>query len=282
MRQLLPPQYWGPGGLLFLSLFLLLTPAQARKDHSGVAPIPAKQVQAFALGFALQSAAARTRMFLDDVKGLRDIRDEDEGAAEVAKLAAQSQTLRRREANCYAEAVQQLQALGAPPDLQTWARGAADQLAAPLKLSKEAQKEQKSDPNTATVLGTIDEAQAIKAATDGKMPRLRVWVKLFYGTSGTWAGAVGSLAAEMNAAVANDRRLPMTAGDAAKLAQEAPAGTPPSVIQALDGLTPKSGNLAVAVHAAPVPLTPQELKSPLQTLLEAFNTRELTKTLDKH
>nr|MDQ2687418.1 hypothetical protein [Armatimonadota bacterium] len=82
MKRLLPSHYWEPRGLLLLALFLLLTPAQARKAHSEAAPIPAKQAQAFALGFALQSAAARTRLFLDNVKGLRDISDDEEGAAE--------------------------------------------------------------------------------------------------------------------------------------------------------------------------------------------------------
>ena len=264
-----------------LLLLMLPMPAHARKAHSEPARVPTAQTQAFGLGFALQSAAARTRVFLDAVKGLRDVADDDEGAAQVARLAEQSRALRRSEAVCYAETARQLQAMGAPPDLQAWARDVAGQLDAPLKLSKEAKNEEKTDSNTATVMGTIDEAQALKVTADGTMPRLRVWVKLAGGARAVWAGALGDLAAEMDAAVVAGRPFPVADVDSLKLAQAAPAGTPPSVTQALKKLRPRRGNLAAAVHAAPAPLAPNDLKEPLQTLLDAFDAAKMADMLDK-
>lgn len=269
-----------PAAAGLLALLILPMPVQARRAHGQPERVPTAQAQAFGLGFALQGAAARTRLFLDAVKGLRDIADDDEGAAAVARLAEQARTLRHSEAISYAETARRLQAMGAPPDLQAWARDVADQLEAPLKLSKEAQKEEKSDPNTATVLGTIDEAQALKVTADGTMPRLRAWVKLSYGPQAVWAGALGDLAAEMDAAARNGRPFRVASVDAAKLAQAAPTGTPPSVAQALTKLTPRRGNLAAAVHAAPTPLAPKDLGAPLRALLDAFDAKGLADALD--
>jgi len=266
--------------LLFV-LSLTLPPAQARKAQEDAGRVPATQAQAFQIGFALQSADARARQFLQAVKGLRDIRDDEEGAAEVAKLAERSSALRRAEARSYDETARLLQAMNAPPDLLTWARDVADQLEAPLKLSKEAKKEQKSDPDTATVLGTIDEAQALKETADSAMPNLRAWVKLSFGSQAAWAGAVGALAAEMDAAARADKRFPVSQVDVTKLSKAAPAGTPPSVIQALARLAPKQGNLAAAAHVPPAPLTPRQLEVPLRALLNAFDARDLADSLDK-
>lgn len=279
--RFIPPHHWGPGGLLLLALLALASPAHARRSHGDSGRVPAAQAQAFGLGFALQTAAVRARLFLQSVKGLRDVSDDDEGDAEVVKLAKQSHSLRRAEARSYGETARLLQAMGAPPDLQAWARDVADQLDAPLKLSKEAKREQKSDPNTATVLGAIDEAQALKVAADGAMPSVRTWLKLSYGPQAAWAGALGDLAAEMNAAVAGGRPFPIAALDVVKLSQAAPAGTPPSVPEALKKLTSKGGNLAAAAHVPPAPLLPKELKAPLQALLEAFDARDLAQTLGK-
>lgn len=275
------PHYWGPGGLLLFASLALTVPAHARKSRPDAGRVPTTQAQAFGLGFALQSAAAHTRLYLESVKGLRAISDDEEGAAEVATLAEQSSGLRRLEARAYGETARRLRAMGAPPDLRAWARDVADQLDAPLKLSKEAKKEQKKDPNTATVLGTIDEAQALKVAADGAMPGLRTWVKLSYGGNAAWAAAVGTLAAEMDASLAGEKRLAMSGADIGKLAKAAPAGTPPSVTQALDELTPRRGNLAAAINVPPAPVAPKDLKAPLRTLLGAFDARDLAETLNK-
>lgn len=270
--------HWTTGGLLLV--WALAPPVHARRaHHASEDRVPTAQAQAFALGFSIQSAAARTRQFLDAVKSLRDVADDEEGAAEVARLAEQSGMLRRTEARSYAETGRQLHAMGAPPDLLAWTRDVFDQLQAPLKLSQEVKKEQKSDPNTATVLATIDEAQALKVTADSAMPRLRAWVKLSYGAPGAWAGALGDLAAEMDAAVRAERPLSTAALDIEKLAQEAPSGTPQSVTQALKKLTPKRGNLAAAVRAAPAPVPFRDLNAPLRDLLDAFDARPLSETL---
>lgn len=273
------PQNWGPRGALLLLLVLAL-PAQAAKKAE-TPSIPAAQAQAFQLGFALQTPAAQAQLFLQAVKGLKNITDDVQGTSEVGRLADRSDRLREVSARAYGQSAQMLRTMGAPAKMQAWAQSAADQLDAPLVLSKEARKYTQSDPHTATVMGTIDEAQSLKVAADAQMPDLLSWLKLSHGADAVWASAVGSLAAGMHAAVVNNKSLLISQTDPLKLADTAPPNTPPAVLKALTDLTPKRGNLAGLIRLPPAPVTPKNLNDSQKTLLDAFGAKPLAEVIDK-
>lgn len=270
-----PSLLWALGGLLFCQPL-----GAAAGDKSGPS-VPPIQQKAFQLGYALQMPAARTEEFLEAVKGLKTITDDVQGVSEVGRLAKQSEALREIERRAYRQAAEMLRALGAPAGLQTWAGGAAYRLGLPLTLSKEANEYATSDPDTAAVLGTIDEAQAIKTDADGHMPGLLSWLKLTNGGDAVWATAVGGLAAGMHAAVAAGRGLSLSRTEPRRLRNAAPFSTPGPVLDALTGLTPSAGNLAglIRLPASLIPI--RELRGPQNTLLSSYDAHALSETIDK-
>lgn len=266
---------WGLGSLLFC---LPLTATARGKADSAV---PLVQQQAFQLGYALQAPAAQTEEFLQAVKGLKTITDDVQGVSEVGKLAKQSETLRATEQRAYRQATQMLRAMGAPPALQTWAAGEEQKLAAPLVLSKEAKGFLQSDPNTATVLGTIDEAQTTATDAGSRMTGLVSWLKITDGSAAVWATALGGLTAGMHASVVADRGLFLSRTEPMKLQNAAPFGTPGPVLDALTSLSPSAGNLAGLIRLPASLIPPKELREPQSVLLNSYGARRLAEAIDK-
>ncbi len=260
-----------------LLLLLIAVPVQAAPGPA----TPPAQTAAFRLGFALQAPAAQTETYLQAVKGLKDIPDDAQAANEVSKLAAQSADLRAKEARAYAQAALLLHALGASPKLQTWASDTSRRLATPLALSKDAQRDASSDTDTATVMGTIDEAQDIKTAADKWMPSLLNWLKVTLGQPGVWADALGNMTAGLDAAVGSGRSLYLSRSEPMKLADTSPPGTPTAALLALNDLAPPRGNLAPLIQLPPTPISAQELARPRETLLSAYGAKPLAEAIDK-
>ncbi len=265
---------WALGGLLCL-------PLAAHAHGPATSAVPAAQQQAFQLGYALQEPAAQTEQFLQAVKGLKTITDDVQGVSEVGRLAKQSESLRATEQRAYRQAAGMLRALGAPEALQTWAGRAADRLSHPLVLSKDAKSFLTSDPNTATVMGTIDEAQELKTDADAHLSGVASWMKITEGGDAVWATALGGLAAGMHAAVSADRSLPLSRTDPLTLRNAAPFGTPGPVLDALTSLSPSAGNLAGLIRLPEALIPPKDLRGPEATLLASYGARPLADAIDK-
>jgi hypothetical protein len=174
-----------------------------------------------------------------------------------------------------------LHAMGAPPKLQSWTSAKAALFAAPLLLSQEAKDSQRSDPNTATVLATIDEAQSVKAEANTQMPSLLNWMKLTHGRIGVWTAALGTLTSDMDATVVQEKNMLLTPAEPMKLSNTAPYGTPASVLQALTALTPRQGNLAPLLHLPPILWSAKELAGPRDALLRAYGAETLARAIDQ-
>lgn len=261
-----------------LVLALLTTlPGQAARDPT----VTADQAQEFQLGFALQAPAAQTEAFLQSVKSLKEIENETDSARAVAKLASQAKALRTSEAHAYSQVMQMLHEMGAPPRLQAWAANAAAEFTAPLILSKESKDALPSDPNTAAVLGTIDEAQSVKTEADTQMPSLLNWLKLARGRTGVWTAAIGNLASGLDATVVLGTSLLMSPSKPMTLSDAAPFGTSSAVLRALSALEPQRGNLATLIHLPPVLWNPRELAAPRDALLHAYGAESFAAAIDQ-
>jgi hypothetical protein len=274
MKQIMK-KHWG---LVGLSMLLPLSAAQAA-DKGAATSVPAIQQQAFQLGYALEAPTAETEQFLQAAKDLKLITDDTEATLAVGKLAKQSVSLRASELRAYRQATQRLHAMNAPADLQTWTEHTAARLAAPLVVSQKEKEE--SDPNTATVLGTIDESQDIKINADLNMPTLRSWVKLTQGGDAVWATALGQMTAQMHTAFYDGQSLPLSRTSTMRLRDTAPFGTPGPVLDVLTDLTPHLGNLATLVTLPSPPITPKDMKGPQATLLDAYAAGPLAAAIDK-
>ena len=163
---------WGLMGILLLLPLSGTSAAEKRTAPS----VPPTQQQTFQLGYALQAPTAQAEQYLQAAKALKTVSDDSEVTLEIGKLAKLSAALRASERRAYRQAAQRLRVLQAPSELQAWAEHAETRLAAPLIVS---QKEKEgSDPDTATVLGTIDEAQDLKTNGDRHLNALLSCVKL--------------------------------------------------------------------------------------------------------
>jgi hypothetical protein len=252
--------------------------AARRTDNS----VPAALQQAFQLGYALNSPAADTEEFLQAVKDLKSIDDPGKSIAAIEKLATRAEALRKSEASAYLQTFQRLQAMGAPPALQMWARSQAQRLDGPLKYSKEARSSLPAHPQTAAILATIDEAQSAKEEANRQMPVLVAWAKVSSGGDGVWAMALGSLTAGMHAAVVSDRPLALSRTDATKLYHTAPFGTPPRVFDALSPLIVEDGgNLSSLIRLPAAQFSAKSLVGPQKALIDAYSADSLAARIDK-
>lgn len=258
----------------------LCIPAATASDNQP-STIAAAEQQAFELGFALQTPATRTEVFLQAVKKLKATATDEENSGAIAQLAKQSQQLRGVEARSYGHASVLLNTMGAPPGIQSWAAACAKKFGSTIVLSKDAQKTAKSDPNAAAILGAIDESQQVKGENDAHMASITEWLKLSQGGDAVWSMALGALAAGMRSAIVAGRSLALSRTDILSLRDSAPVGTPMPVLDALSNLTPKAGNLAGLIHAPDAKIAPKELKAPETSILDTYAAQKFADAIDR-
>lgn len=248
-------------------------------------PLPASSAAAsqaplFTLGYALQTPAAQSALFLADVKALRFAQPGEEAAQSTALLARQAKDLRRAELLSYKDASRMLRSLSAPPPLQTWADGTVHLLTLPQIVSDEAKPYVKSDPPTAAILATIDEAEAVKIIADRSAPSLQAWLKLTQGGAGVWVSVVGRLAANMQASAATGQTFLLPREAVRHLRATAPPGTPLSVLRTLSALAPRGkGNLSSLIRLSDVSVPADQIAPAAQSFLEAYNAQALAAEL---
>ena len=264
--------------VIALALFLLTLARSASAQASP--PVPPGEQRAFALGLALQAPAVRAEVFLEAVRGLPGAADEEDSNAAVGRLAQQASGLRLAEARAYGETSRLLRAMGAPPSVRGWADGTARLLSAPPVMSKDAHAYLKTDPDTATVLSAIDEAEAVKLIADRNAPALGAWLKLSSGGAGVWAATLGRLVAGMRIASATSKPFLLPRETVRHLRLTAPPGTPLEVLRVLSALAPRGhGNLGYLVPLTPITVPPETIAVPAQAFIDAFNAQVLADAL---
>lgn len=262
------------GGTLRVSAAPILLPLPT------LSPAPASsaaaQAQMFALGFALQTPVAQSEVFLADVKKLQLTQPGEDAALSTALLARQAKDLRGTELRAYQASAHMLHALGAPQSLQTWAAGTVRLLSQPQIVSAEARPYLKSDPATATILATIDEAEAVKIIADRSSASLQTWLKLSQGGAGVWTQTVGRLAAGMQASATQGQPFLLPRETVRRLRASAPPGAPLAVLRALSALVPRGkGNLSSLIRLSDVSVPAEQIAPAAQSLLEAYHAQRL-------
>lgn len=266
-------------------LLLLALPlaAHARDSKPKDAPpaVPRVQAQAFALGYALRTADARVLAFTHSVEQLKTVDDDGLAGAEVKHLSRQTLTLRLSEKTAYAQVAAQLKTMGAPESLQVWAAATVAGLSAPVVLTKDAKDLQKKEPDTAQVLSTLAELQAIKAGTNNRQQSLTTWLALTGGKVAVWSAETGAYTADLHrAAMVNRGALP--SGAARALLVHAPADAPSATRQAVADLIPTGGgNLQALATVPPADFTPEKLTRVCGTLLDLYGASGLSAVLDE-
>ena len=238
------------------------------------------QQQCFQAMLLLRLPQMETLHFIGAVKSLRDLDGSDETALSrrVTELSGQAVALRRDDSRAFSQLTALLKGMGTTASLQAWAASEADRLSQPLKYTKDELKDAKTDPATAAILATLDEADALKADTDTHLSSLGLWINLTQGRAGLWAADVGELTAALHVALANQAEPRLSVTLARHLKATSPDGTPPAVLDALGLLAPKTGNLSElapdATQAVPLPAVSQAHDA----LLTAFHAQELITT----
>lgn len=248
-------------------------PVQA--PDTPVSATPA-QKQMFRLGLVLQMPAAQSEAFLADVKRLQLTAPGEDTALSTALLARQAKDLRRSELRGYQSAAKMLRTLGAPQSLQSWADGTVHLLREPQIVSSEARPYVKSDPATATILATIDEAEAVKIIGDRNGASLQTWLKLSQGGAGVWTQTLGRLAAGMQACAATAHPFLLPRDSVRHLRETAPPGTPLDVLRTLSVLVPRGkGNLSSLIRQSDVSVPAGQIAPAAQALLDAYDAQPL-------
>lgn len=270
------------GGLLLLCLLALPAAASAKGSvKEGLPGVPRVQAQAFALGYALRTADTRALVFTQSVEQLKAVDDDAQAGAEVARLSRQTVALRLSEKTAYVQIAAQLKTMGAPESLQVWAAATVAELSAPVVLTKDAKDLEKKEPDTAQVLSTLAELQAIKAGTNSRQRSLTTWLALTGGKVAVWSAETGAYTADLHrAATANRGALP--SGAARALLVHAPANAPAATRQAVADLIPTGGgNLQALATVPPADFTPEKLTRVCGTLLSLYGANGLSAALDE-
>ena len=211
---------------------------------SAVSAASAKQAEAdkhaFALGYSLEFTSQTGARFVDDVRKLNGMTDEDE-AAEELRLASQSDTVRSCERNGVLSSLREYRAIGGSKVIEDWLLHTSGLLAIAPKPSKAADRD---DPvQVKTVLATIDEIADLTAGTRDALPGITAAVKIDTGVSGLWAFKAGQLMADI-ASWPEDDKAPDTRRIRALLAS-APKSADASLKRQLKALLPEDQPVAL-------------------------------------
>lgn len=244
------------------------------------ARIPASQAQAFQLGYSLSLPGARARVFVESVKNLQRLSDTDAGPR-IKELATQARSLRFEEGRALVAASGLLRQMAAPAILRAGPEASVKTLDAPLVLSQEQRALARTDPDTAGILATMDEAEAVKKDADGTIGTLARWLTLTHGAEAVWAADVGTLTAQVFVARLALDRPQFALSAATLLARRAPPATPPAVRDALVSLGPRGGNLAELASPGTVKLAPSAVQKACDALLGAFRATRLLESSPK-
>jgi hypothetical protein len=259
---------------LFLgaALSLLLGSPAAR----AAAADPAAQRDCFRAQYLMRLPNFQSQQFIADVASLQ--KDIDNSVTptvdRIAGLRQEADTLRQSEQHDSSRLAVLFTNMGAPKILKAWVAAQETQLSQSAAMTKEEQALDKSDPNTAIILATMDECDAVKTATDAQLPSLGAWLHVSYGPSGLWAADVGELTASLEVSSVAGQAPRLAANLPGHLAASAPAGTPSPVLAALTLLIVPTGNLSgLADTTETIPVATAAKAA--AALLAAFQSNDL-------
>ena len=251
-------------------LLLGLAPLAARAQSAPA--VPAAQSRAFALGYTMRACDLRAIAFTRSVKGLKDIED-DQTAAEVARLNREATALRHTQAVSYEQISSLLTKMGGPAPLRAWASKAAADLAAPPSYGAEAQSLAKTDPDSAAVMATLDEITALKTDADTRLPTLAAWLNAGGGPLSVWTAEVGTYAADLRASATTPGQGTPPLSAARRLLQTAPPGAPALTRAYLAAMAPRGGNLGDLATVSPQPVSPEKMNGLFESILAVYVPR---------
>jgi len=195
---------------------------------------------AFALGYSLEFTSQTGARFVDDVRKLNGLTDEEE-AAEESRLASQSDDVRACERKGVLSSLHEYHAVGGSKLIESWLLQTAGNLAIAPKPSKAADRD--DSPQVKTVLATIDEIADLTAHTRDALPGIAAAVKIDTGVSGLWAFKAGQLMADI-ASWPDGNKAPDTRRIRALLAS-APTSADVSLKRQLKSLLPEDQSVAL-------------------------------------
>lgn len=173
------------------------TPSAAEQT---AAPSPA-MVQAFQLGYDVYLPVAQMQYFDHEVQTLSGITSDVQARARVADLAKLADRTRLIEQLSVTQTVDLMKQMSVPPSVLAPYEQAAAKLAQPLPMAKDARELEKSDPASAHVLSTMEEADSL---IPSDTTALTTWVKIARGSDADWSFHVGTLEASLACASDND------------------------------------------------------------------------------
>lgn len=194
--------------------------------------------RAFQVGYQLEIPGARAEIFIHNVERLQEVDQEPQIAGRIGDLDSDAARLRSVEASSYNRALTLAETAGAPSDLKSWLQSCVDLLEKPVVISDDAKGYLTTEPQTARILSTLDEATALRAQTVDKDMSIVTWLKLSYGNSSLWARQVGMLTARIYISLELQDGLHHPTPTAAELVAKAPGDAPLSVLRALRALEP--------------------------------------------
>jgi len=243
------------------------------------------EVNAFALGYALEFSHMQAYQFIDEVKTLRDVDDDVKAGAMVHDLAAKGEVLRSLEADTFRRGSELTQSLQGPHGSVKWMDKTSAALRKPADkaprgiVSDELAVEHLSaiiDETGRVQKEMLDNVAAIEPALEARSPEAR------------WAFDAGTYDAKIhlwNGFVAD---LPMLNKEATHLTRTAPASTPVAVTAGLrlvagDGSLPSlqkgKGNLATLLPSGNENIA-LNLHGLFNTLNDEYNAFDLVAALD--
>jgi hypothetical protein len=256
------------GAALFCPSASAASPSPSKQDPS----ITASESRAFQLGYQLELPGASAEVFIHDVEALGNIGDESAIAPEVNDLDTEAAQLRIAEGSAYNRALILANEQGAPSDTRTWLQQRVDQLEQPVVMSSAALPYLKTQPATARIIATLDEATELRAETLDHDDSLSTWLILTSGKDALWARDTGQLCARMYVSLDKSDGLHHPTPTAMVLVSTAPSNAPLAVLRALRAIGPSPDRIAPTESLI---IPPTTVESSYDTITQAFVGSEI-------
>lgn len=221
------------------------TPAAAQVPSTAAAPSAnaptPEEVEAFALGYALEYSHQRSFVFLDDVKQLRDINDDQRAGEMVDSLTTQGETVRRLEADALGRASKLMTALRLTPKAVNW----ADKTVVRLNKSIDPSPKGISSEELVTehLSAIIDETGSVQTDMIQMLGYTLPDLRDKQGSSVVWAFDAGTYDAKVSLWTGDVADIPMLRSDAQHIVDKEPAATAADLDSALRAVLPPTGPL---------------------------------------
>ena len=259
------------------------TPAPVSSTPTRAASVD--EVNAFALGYALEYSHLQAFAFVDEVKSLRNVDDDTKAGAMVQDLAAKGEVLRSLESDTYRRGAELTQTLQGPRNASRWLEKTAAALRKPAdKAPRGIVSDELAVEHVSAILDETGRVQKemlenvvlLEPALEARSPEAR------------WAFDAGTYDAKIHLWNGFSADLPMLNKEATHLTKTAPVSTPVAITAGLrlvagDGTLPSlekgKGNLASLLPGGDENIA-KNLHGLFNTLNDQYNAYDLVAALD--